>query len=222
MKLLFLKESIIWLSIIKEIGTLENNINKSQNNERLQKIWISLSERLIYLTKMNIKDENTKKITLGIIRYLRCLFFWNFQRWDELEYEVNVGIKEDADSSIYLMIKGFIYLRPLANASVLSEVGSEGSPFDKKKELLSYAQKCFKKAIKKSKNNQNSINIAIKWTNAWMLLISGNIEKSKKCIIEVWSLEEEFGEGWSLWMRWLGGIISEKDHIKLINCLKNI
>ena len=217
----YLKQSIIWLSISKEINTLENNINKSPDNERRQKLWLSLSERLIYLTKMNISDENTKKITLGIIRYLRCLFFWNCHRWDELEYEVNIGIKEDVDSSIYLMIKGFIYLRPLANPSVVSEVWSEGFPFDKKKELLAYAQKCFKKAIKKSNSNQGSINIAIKWTNAWMLLISGNIEKSEKCVLEVWSLEENFGEGWSLWMRWLGGIISEKEHIKLIKCLKN-
>ena len=221
MTYLYLKESIIWLAISKEINTLENNITRSLSSERLQKIWISLSERLIYLTRKNIRDEKTKLITLGIIRYLRCLFFWSSSRWDDLEYEVNVGIKEDANSAIYLMIKGFIYLRPLASTSAVSEVWNEGFPFDKKKELLSYAQKCLKKAIKKSNDNQKSINIAIKWANAWMLMKSDNIEKSKKCVMEALSLEENFGEGWSLWMRWLGSIVNENDHIKLINCLKN-
>lgn len=222
MDYVYLKESIIWLSISREINTLENNISKSLASDKMQKIWLSLSERLIYLTHKNITDEITKNITLGIIRYLRCLFFWSSNRWDDLEHEVNIGIKEDENSAIYLMIKGFIYLRPMAHTSAVSEIWSEGFPFDKKKELFSYAQKCFKKAIKKSKENQKSIIIAIKWANAWMLLKSDNIEKSKKCVIEASNLEEVFGEGWSLWMRWIGSIISEKDHIKLINCLKNV
>lgn len=217
MSWLSLQEAVIWLSISKEIDNLEKNIYKSINNERLGKVWISLSERLLYLVEKNIKDKLIKKTTLGIIRYLRCMFFWSTYQWEYLENEVDKGIKEDVDSSIYLMIKGFIYLRPLSHISAISEIWPNGFPYDKKKELLSYAQKCFKAAIKKCKNDQESIVVAIKWANAWMLIQTDNLEKSKKCALEALEIENGFGQGWTLWMRWIGSVINENDHIKLIN-----
>jgi len=216
-----LKEATIWLSVSKEIDNLESSLHTVVKSKRNAKIWLSLSQRLVYLIKNNINDKHVYKATLGIVRYLRCLFFWSCERWEELEEEVNTGLKEDKSSAIYLMIKGFVYLQPLLNRSHVSNLWPNDFPFDKRNSLFGYAKKCFNQATKKAMPDQNAIIVAIEWSLAWMCAYNSDNKGVNKYVEQAWKKDGfALGSGWHLWICWLGALISDTEHTILINSLK--
>lgn len=216
-----LKEATIWLSVSKEIDNLESSLHTVIKNKRNAKIWLSLSQRLVYLIENNIKDEHIYKATLGIVRYLRCLFFWSCKKWEDLENEVDTGLREDRSSAIYLMIKGFVYLQPIFNHSHISNLWPDDFPFDKRNTLFNYAKKCFSQANKKARPDQIAISVAIDWSLAWMCAYNNDNKGVNKYAEQAWEKDGlTLGSGWHLWICWLGALISDAEHMILINSIK--
>ena len=120
-----------------EIDKLERTLPRSLQNYSDGEKWLSTSERIIKLVSENIPSTSSKIVLLGMIRYLRCFYFWCVQDWNNVEIEVDEGLKEDKRSSIFYMIKGFCYLQPLVNLDnpMLNVVFSNEDMLNKKKLL---------------------------------------------------------------------------------------
>lgn len=207
-----------------EIDKLERSLPRCINNYSDGEKWLISSERIVKVINDNIPSLSSKTILLGMVRYLRCFYFWCVQDWNNVEAEVDKGLKEDNRSAIFSMIKGFCYLQPLVNYNnpMLNVVFSNEETSSRKK-LLTYAKLCFDEAHKNVNNEQMAIRAAIRWSNAWMFLQIGRKDKAEECAKQAWKLDgDDIGAGWKIWIQWLGRILKPEEHCQLLECFRKI